>query len=148
MQYYGIYQAVVSNIKDPKKRGRIKVICPTVLCEAESAWCDPVVYPVCKDYDGDFCVPSVNEAVWIMFMNGDINKPVYLGGWYSDNKTPVGNDYSSVDKFRIISFNGSAILMKKGTIELVSGNASILLKNTGVEITGNLKVNGTITSYH
>lgn len=146
MKYYGIYQAKVSDINDPNKRGRIKVICPTVLVGAESAWCDPVVNPVCKDLSGDFCIPSVGESVWIMYIEGDVNRPVYLGGWYSNNKTPIGNSYESVDKFRIIAYDGASILMKDGGVEIVpsNGNTGITVKSTGVEINGGMTINGSV----
>ena len=79
-KYYGIYQGVVSNIKDTEKRGRIKVQCPDVLGEVESAWCDPVIQ-VAYDGGGDFCMPAVEETVWIMFIAGDANRPVWFGNW-------------------------------------------------------------------
>ena len=97
-KYYGVYQAIVTNIKDPEKRGRIKVKCPSVLGgSVESAWCDPIV-TVAYDNGGDFCIPTKNEAVWVQFIEGDANRPVYLGGWWQQNMTPLGSNYSKVDK--------------------------------------------------
>ena len=116
--YYGVYQAIVTNINDPEKRGRIKVQCPTVLgATAESAWCDPCV-PVAYDNGGDFCLPRIREAVWLMFIGGDVNKPVYLGGWWSKNKTPLGDNYIDLDDTRIIGYNDCNVVMGDNTIDL------------------------------
>lgn len=116
--YYGVYQAIVTNINDPEKRGRIKVQCPTILgVSAESAWCDPCV-PVAYDNGGDFCLPRIREAVWLMFIGGDVNKPVYLGGWWSKNKTPLGDNYTDLDDTRIIGYNDCNVVMGDNTIDL------------------------------
>lgn len=111
--YYGIYQAVVTNINDPEKRGRIRVQCPTVLgASVESSWCDPCV-PVAYDNGGDFCLPKLKETVWLLFIEGNVNKPVYLGGWWSINKTPLGENYGSSPDLRIISYEGASISFTK-----------------------------------
>lgn len=147
-KYYGVYQGFVSNIKDPEKRGRIKVICPSVLGgNTESGWCDPVV-PVAYDNGGDFCIPAKNEAVWLMFIEGNSNKPVWIGGWWSKNKTPLGSSYSDVDKVRVINYANCTILMKDNEIVLnvAGGNSEISVKNGNVTIKGNLTVVGDISA--
>lgn len=143
MSYFGVYRAIVTNISDPQQRGRIKVICPKVLCGAESAWCEPII-PFCKDNGGDFYVPSVNEAVWLMFIEGNVDNPVYIGGWWSTSKTPLGNNYTNVDEIRIIGFKDSIILMQDNSLELIVGNSSIKVSNEKVSISGILELNGTI----
>lgn len=146
-KYYGIYQGFVTNIKDPEKRGRVKVICPTVLgAKVESAWCDPVV-PVAYDGGGDFCIPIKNEAVWIMFIEGNPNKPVWIGGWWSKNNTPLGASYSDINDIRIIKYGDCTITMKDGVIDINVGNGTydIRVKNGEVRIKGNLIVEGNAT---
>lgn len=143
MSYFGVYRAIVTNISDPQQRGRIKVICPKVLCGAESAWCEPII-PFCKDNGGDFYVPSVNEAVWLMFIEGNVDNPVYIGSWWSTAKTPLGNNYTNVDEIRIIGFKDSIILMQDNSLELIVGNSSIKVSNEKVSISGILELNGTI----
>ena len=147
-KYYGIYQGVVTNIKDPEKRGRIKVKCPDVLGgTTESAWCDPVV-PVAYDNGGDFCIPSLNETVWIQFIAGDVNKPVYTGGWWRKNMSPLGANYDSIDKVRIINYADCTIMMKDGIININvgSGVCDLKIENNKVTVKGDLLVEGSITS--
>ena len=63
-KYYGKYRAIVVDVNDPEKRGRIKVQCPKVLGDAKSAWCQPCV-PYAYEKGGDFVLPKLNDFVWI-----------------------------------------------------------------------------------
>lgn len=135
-KYYGLYQGVVTNIKDPEKRGRIKVKCPEVLgAETESAWCDPLV-PIAYDNGGDFCLPAKNEMVWLQFIAGDANKPVYLGGWWQEKMTPLGNTYTKLDNTRIISYKDFSIVIHKNevTISNNKGSNKIKMSDSGILI--------------
>lgn len=146
-KYYGIYQGIVTNTKDPEKRGRIKILCPEVLDDkVESAWCDPCV-PVAYDNGGDFCIPQVDEAVWVMFIGGDSNLPVYLGGWWQKDKSPFGKTYSGADKTRIISYADCTITLVDGkiSINVDKGSADFVIENGKITINGNLTVNGKVT---
>ena len=146
-EYYGIYQGVVSNVKDPEKRGRIKVKCPDLLGdETESAWCEPCV-PVCYDNGGDFCMPEVKETVWLMFIAGDVNRPVWLGNWWQEKMTPLGSSYKDISKLRIISYADCTITMRKGVININvgAGECDLRIQHSQVSVLGNLSVSGGIT---
>ena len=135
-KYYGLYQGVVTNIKDPEKRGRIKVKCPEVLgADTESAWCDPLV-PIAYDNGGDFCLPAKNEMVWLQFIAGDANRPVYLGGWWQEKMTPLGNTYTKLDNTRIISYKDFSIVIHKNevTISNNKGSNKIKMSDSGILI--------------
>ena len=145
-KYYGIYQGIVTNTNDPEKRGRVRVICPDALGgEAESAWCDPMI-PVAYDNGGDFCIPAKDETVWLMFIAGDVNKPVWLGGWWQKNMTPLGKNYSGRDDVRIISYADCTITMQDGTININigSGTGDLVIQNDVVTVRGDLKVTGDV----
>ena len=147
-KYYGLYQGVVTNIKDPEKRGRIRVRCPEVLgANAESAWCDPLV-TVAYDNGGDFCIPALEETVWIQFIAGNANKPVYMGGWWSKNKTPLGTNYNDIDKVRIISYSNCTITLQDGKININvgAGTGDLQIEDNNITVRGDLKVTGSITA--
>ena len=147
-KYFGLYQGVVTNIEDPEKRGRIKVKCPEVLGgEIESAWCDPLV-PVAYDNGGDFCIPAKDEMVWLQFISGDSNKPVYIGGWWQKNMTPLGENYVDIDKVRIINYANCTIIMQNDTIDINVGDGAgdLKIQNGVVTVEGNLRVNGSISA--
>lgn len=146
-KYYGIYQGIVTNINDTEKRGRIKCQIPDVLGgETESAWCDPMI-PVAYDNGGDFCIPEKNEAVWLMFIAGDPNRPVWLGGWWQKNMTPLGKNYSPKG-VRIISYADCTITMKDGIININVGDGVCDLEiiHNKVTVKGNLSVSGNISA--
>ena len=145
-KYYGIYQGIVTKIKDPEKRGRIKIKCPDVLgADTESAWCDPVI-PVAYDNGGDFCMPALKETVWVMFIGGDSNRPVWLGNWWQKSMTPLGDNYTDIDNVRIISYADCTITMKEDVININVGEGAcdLRIKDKKVTILGDLEVQGTI----
>lgn len=148
-KYYGIYQGVVTNIKDEEKRSRIRVKCPDALgADVESAWCDPMI-PVAYDGGGDFCIPQVEETVWIMFIAGDVNRPVWLGNWWQKNMTPLGENYTEIDKVRIINFEDCTITMRKGVmnINVGAGVCDLKIEHNKVTVKGNLVVEGNASCY-
>ena len=148
-KYYGIYQGVVTNINDPEKRGRLKCKCPDVLGgSTESAWCDPMI-PVAYDNGGDFCMPQKEETVWLLFIAGDANRPVWLGGWWQKNMTPLGSSYSNIDRMRIISYADCTITMKEGVININVGDGicDLEIRHNKVTVKGNLTVEGDVSAY-
>lgn len=147
-KYYGIYQGVVTNNTDTEKRGRIKVKCPEVLGgNTESAWCDPCVN-VAYDTGGDFCIPAKEETVWIMFIAGDPNRPVWLGGWWQRSMTPLGENYTKVDQVRIINYADCTITMQDGKININVGDGvcDLKIEHNTVTVEGDLLVNGKVTA--
>lgn len=141
---YGIYQAIVTNIQDPEKRGRIRVVCPDVMGDAESAWCEPVS-PVAYDGGGDICIPALEEAVWIMFIGGDVERPVYLGGWWSESSTPFGDTYSDAENTRVVSFDKVNIrFTQEGLIIYIDGTQICKISSEGIDVNGDLNVDGDI----
>ena len=128
-QYFGKYKAVVCDIKDPEKRGRIRVNCPAVLGTSKSPWCE-VCVPVAYDGGGDFCLPSLGETVWIEFEQGNPSKPIWVGGWWSTEKTPV--NYENIEDIRCIEYHGSKIEFSSDGIVITGGGATIKLKEGNI----------------
>lgn len=105
--WHGKYRAVVVDINDPERRGRIRVQCPKVLGDYISAWCEPCI-PYATDFSGDFYVPPLNEAIWVEFEEGNVDKPIWNGGWYKENSSPLMPE-SKPEDYRFISFKNSLI---------------------------------------
>lgn len=147
---YGLYGAKVTNTKDPEKRGRIKVLCPDVFDDSPSNWCEPCV-SYAQDYRGDFVLPDIDDFVWIAFIGGDIDSPVYLGGWWAENSTPLGDEYDQRNKVRLITFGGMSITFdKKNKLlsflnEGTSNTCMVDLSTKKVTVTGNAEVTGNVT---
>ena len=130
-EYYGKYRAKVVDIQDPEKRGRIRVMCPKVVGNFKSAWCEPCV-PVAYDFGGDFAIPKVNEFVWIEFEEGNPNKPIYLGGLWCTEKSP-SETYETGD--RLITWGKCKIKITKDDVITISvGSSSITVKSDSIKI--------------
>lgn len=131
--YYGKYRAQVVDVSDPEQRGRIRVMCPKVLGDAKSAWCEPCV-PVAGDKEGDFWLPAKGEMVWIEFEEGNPNKPIFVGSWYSKSKSPK-SDYGDAPNERILSFKGVKISMRAGKCVISAGGSSVSIQSGVVAVT-------------
>ena len=120
-QFYGKYRAKVVDVKDPEQRGRIRVLCPKVLGEAKSSWCEPCI-PVAYDFGGDFAIPKVGEFVWVEFEEGNPNKPIYTGGLWSHKKSPS----SSYDvNTRLITWGNCKIQMSENSVKITAPSITI-----------------------
>ena len=127
-KWYGKYRSIVMDNKDPERRGRVRVQCPAVLGNYLSSWCEPCI-PYAADYAGDFYVPPVNEAIWVEFEEGNVNKPIWSGGWYKVDSSPLTQD-SEVTDYRFITFKNSVLRMgeKEFIFELRDNDSSYVVK--------------------
>ena len=89
-RYYGKYRAFVSDNVDPQKRGRCKLVVPSVMGETVSDWALP-----CTPYGGAadlgfLAVPPVGAQVVAEFMEGDISSPLWTGTfWRTADEVPA-----------------------------------------------------------
>ncbi len=84
MQKSGLMLAVVTNITDPDKLGRIK--CKPVSEDpevAETDWCFCLTPAGGKNY-GFFFFPHVDDLVVLAFLNGDLHHPFVIGNYWAD----------------------------------------------------------------
>jgi hypothetical protein len=79
---YGKYRGIVTDNKDPESLGRIRVSVPSIVDRDELGWAVPCV-PCIENRVDMFFVPNVCSSVWIEFEEGDINKPIFSGCFWS-----------------------------------------------------------------
>lgn len=87
----GIYRAIVKAIDDPQIRARVKVLIPAIHDENEKIgslpWAD-----CCSIIAGpDRAVvrlPDVGDVVYVMFEQGNIEYPVWMGSWWGKDDLP------------------------------------------------------------
>lgn len=73
---FGIYRGQVSDVNDPENLMRVKVTVPQIFGPTPlQNWAWP-----CVDVDA-ITVPPLGTPVWIMFVGGDVEHPVWLGTW-------------------------------------------------------------------
>lgn len=143
-RWYGLVPAVVTNLADPKKWGRVKVKFPWLDDGQESEWAR-VVSPGAGKEAGLFMVPAVNDEVLIGFEHGDFNRPYVLGGLWNGKMgiPPPGTESSDQDKEKIRTWHshtGHYIAMYDDSnkkLEIKTAAGSIILlddQNKKVEI--------------
>lgn len=77
-KYLSIYRGIVSKVNDPENRGRIKTLVPSIFKNnEETVWALPC-FP-----EFSAISPDVGTPVWVMFEEGDISQPVWLGTWHT-----------------------------------------------------------------
>lgn len=76
---YGKYRGFVTNNKDPKRIGRVKLVVPSVSDSHETNWALPCLPFGGRAQQGFFFVPEKDSQVWVEFEEGDINRPIWTG---------------------------------------------------------------------
>jgi len=79
--YPGLYRATVAINVDPEFRGRLILTIPDVLSFVPSTWAEPcaaLAGPTGPPM-GVYMVPPIGAGVWVMFEQGDPNRPVWIG---------------------------------------------------------------------
>ena len=113
MALCGVYYAIVTQNKDEQKLGRIKVRFPWLPGgdQDQSAWAQLLV-PMAGAEFGTFTLPEVEDTVAVVFLSGDINYPVVIGGiWSSVDKPPEANENGKNDFRFIKSRSGHRLLL-------------------------------------
>lgn len=92
-RFYGKYEAIVTNVDDPKKIGRLRAKVPVVLGEdVETGWALPcALFGGGKDR-GLLAMPEVGDTIWIEFAAGDISRPIWVGAFWGDPESSGGQD--------------------------------------------------------
>jgi hypothetical protein len=88
---FGRYRGIVANVDDIEKKGRLIAKVPEVYGDQDSPWAKPCV-PSLDIIDNIQSIPPIGDGVWIEFEEGDIEHPIWTGGWFTN--PPI----SSVDK--------------------------------------------------
>jgi Type VI secretion system/phage-baseplate injector OB domain len=86
--FFGKYRATVRINVDPLMTGRIMVEVPDISGNALSSWALPCL-PAAGPNMGLFTIPPVGAGVWVEFERGDPDRPIWVGGWYSEADVPV-----------------------------------------------------------
>jgi len=83
-QHFGLWEGVVVDVDDPLNLGRVRIRIAQVhdLRESKSPftrviWAEPCFQP------GTMSPPNVGDMVWVMFRQGSVDHPVWLGVKYN-----------------------------------------------------------------
>jgi len=106
---YGVVVGMVTNNKDPKGLGRVKVKFPWLTESFESNWAR-VAAPMAGAERGFFFLPEVDDEVLVVFEQGMVHRPYVLGAlWNGVDKPPTTNPDGKNNLRVIASRSGSVI---------------------------------------
>ena len=83
----GVIPAIVTDLKDPDSKGRVKVKIPALGDDLETGWCR-VVQLGAGSSRGVVWLPEVNDEVLVVFGLGHIDDPYVLGGLFNGQDKP------------------------------------------------------------
>ena len=85
-RFFGKYRGQVRDNDDPTGRGRLRVVVPAVLGDAE-VWAMPCV-PYAGNGVGLFAMPEPGTGIWVEFEAGDPSFAIWTGCFWADNEVP------------------------------------------------------------
>ncbi len=100
----GVYYAIVTQNDDKDgPGGRVKVRYPWMPDgDRDQSWWAPIAVPMVGGEFGTYTLPEVEDAVLVMFVAGDINRPIVIGGGWSQIDLPPENNEEGKNNFRLI----------------------------------------------
>ena len=98
---YGVEIAIVTNVMDPEKQGRVKVCFPRLPGKPESDWAR-VVQPAAGGGRGFYWLPEVSDEVLVAFERGQVNAPYVLGALWNGKDKPMEDAYTDDNSIRMI----------------------------------------------
>jgi uncharacterized protein involved in type VI secretion and phage assembly len=92
-RFYGKYEAIVTDVDDPKQIGRLRAKIPALLGEdVETGWALP-----CAPFGGGknrgmLAMPEVGDTIWMEFAAGDLSRPIWVGAFWGSPESAGGQD--------------------------------------------------------
>ncbi|MCP5054414.1 MAG: phage tail protein [bacterium] len=121
---HGVVPAIVSNIKDEKKLGRIKVNFPWLAENSESDWVR-VASPYAGDARGSFFLPEVGDEVLVIFQKGNINAPYVIGSLWSNKAKPPEENADGKNNIKVFKSRAGHTL----TFDDAEGKENLVIKS-------------------
>jgi uncharacterized protein involved in type VI secretion and phage assembly len=89
---FGVEVAIVTNVKDELKQGRVKVCFPRLPGKPESDWVR-VAQPAGGAGRGFYWIPHVNDEVLVAFERGEAHRPYVVGSLWNGKDKPMKDAY-------------------------------------------------------
>jgi uncharacterized protein involved in type VI secretion and phage assembly len=129
-RWYGVFPALVTDIKDPDNQGRVKVTLPWSLDakgERYEGWAR-LATMLGGNHRGSWFIPDVDDEVLVAFEHGDARRPYVLGGlWNGKDAAPESMDGAGKNYRKVLcSRNGVKV-----TLDDTDGKETLLLETPG-----------------
>lgn len=140
-RHFGLYPAVVTDLVDPDRLGRIEVRLPWLGTDGDEdvrAWAT-LLSPYAEDDQGLQALPEVDTQVMVAFEGGDLRRPYIVGAaWNGVEAMPVTPE--AANNVRVIKTRAGSMLefddtdgAAKVTLSLASGH-SLVLDDSALEV--------------
>lgn len=147
-RYYGKYAGLVVDNGPPPSggahRGQVKVRVPGILEETpDGSGNRPLEVLAAPAFlPGFFFIPEIEAQVWVEFVAGDINFPIWTGVWYPEDAAPATADGNAPTEHQkvIRTASGQVILLddtddgQKTVIHDEKNGSTITLDRSGIMI--------------
>lgn len=140
-RFFGVMEAIVEEIVDPDREGRVKVRFPWYDEGTVTEWARVRQLYAGPGY-GTFFVPEKGDEVLVAFILGDMRKPIVLGGLYNGVDKPPSDRQADDEKDeKLIRTRGGHRLLLDDTrgkekIEATTpGGHRVILDDAGRRIT-------------
>lgn len=163
--YFGVYPALVTDIVDPERLGRIEVRFPWLGTDGDRdvrAWAT-LCTPYADDQQGLEILPEVDSQVVVAFEAGNLRRPYIVGAAWNGRARPPQDpqrsndirllrsrrgsrlefDDSAAPKVRLTMESGHQVVLDDAAQQVVVRHGmgcTVRLTPTSVEITGNISM--------
>lgn len=167
-RWYGVFPALVTDIKDPDNQGRVKISLPWAADTGGGRyeiWARLATF-MAGHNRGSWFIPDVDDEVLVAFEHGDPRRPYVIGALWNGRDTPpetmdgAGNNFLKVlrsrngvkitlddqdgqERFIVETPGGQTITLKDGPGSIVaedSNGNSVKLETSGITITAAAKI--------
>jgi len=143
---FGKFRGIVIDNVDPSRLGRIRVRTESVAGANPLTWALPC-FPVAGDGVGIASIPPVGASVLLEFLDGSVDLPVWVGGFWADGaEVPKNSRDVARDATTMVFESGGVGIMitgagsSGGMIRLYCGDGpSITLSADGIAISAGSK---------
>jgi uncharacterized protein involved in type VI secretion and phage assembly len=128
--WYGVYPALVSDIRDPDGQGRVLVTLPwspDLDNDRYEAWARVATF-MGGHNRGSWFIPDVNDEVLISFEAGDVRRPYVIGALWNGRDNPPESMDGAGQNFRKVLRSRNGV---KVTLDDTDGREQLILETPG-----------------
>ncbi len=129
-RWYGVYPALVSDIRDPEGLGRVKLTLPWSPDsggDRYEVWAR-VATLMGGSNRGSWFIPDVSDEVLVVFEGGDPRRPYVIGGLWNGSDPPPESMDGSGNNFRKVVRSRNGV---KVTLDDTDGQEKLVLETPG-----------------
>ena len=134
-RYYGLYRGTVSSNTDPMMLGRLQVGVSGISDAISQSWANPCVVFAASD-KGLFALPPVGANVWVMFENGELDSPVWMGGFWDQSARPPASP--AQETMKVFKTDGLTVKLSLGPAGItIDGGKGAKIELQGIKVSIN-----------